>query len=79
MPLWLRAQPFRLICYGNPFQEGIRSELFDAELDKIIDKKEIVFFQCICRFLFVETLKPFVPKVKYPKPSKYKRIFVNHN
>ena len=76
MPLWLRAQPFRVICCRNPFQEGMRSELFDADLDKLFDRKEISFFQHTSRFLFVETLKPFTPKVKYPKPGRYKRLFV---
>ena len=75
LPLWLRAQPFRLMCYDNPFKDGKRIEIFDEDLDKMTDCFHRPLFKPQTFFLVIETICKFSPKVKYPKPGEYKRIF----
>ena len=75
MPLWLKAQPFRLLCCNNPFHEKAE-EFTDKDLDKIFDSSDIS--QPRSRFLSIETVYEFSPKVVYSKPNtEYQQIFFN--
>ena len=75
MPLWMKAQPFRLVCHCNPFQEGEETEFENDSLDQLFDCKDIS--QTRSRFLSVETEDEFSPKVIYPREDAYERIFFN--
>ena len=75
MPLWMKAQPFRLVCRTNPFLEGEGMEFDDDSLDDTFDADDIS--QPRSRFISVETMDEFSPKMNYPRHDNYERIFFN--
>jgi len=75
MPLWMKAQPFRIVGYNNPFLEGEEIEFSDLRLDETFCRKKVS--QPRTRFLSVETSDEFSPKIVYPRRDFYEKIFFN--
>ena len=75
MPLWMKAQPFRIVCHNNPFLEGQELEFSDHTLDETFDRDDSTTTPPRTRFLSVETPDVFTPKTIYPRNDHYERIF----